>query len=81
MLVGDTVAANLSIILREEAENGEEVGPLLVAVLAGMVSAAGRLCASWEPSLDGDALSRIIAEQFNSGRADQFARDTQEAKQ
>ena len=52
-------------------EDGSGAGPTILAVVAAMLNCAGRLCASFEPHIDGDLLASIAGAQFNEGRADQ----------
>lgn len=64
--------------LKELLERGElpadssGAGPTIVAIVGAMLNCAGRLCASFEPIIDGDVLASIAKAQFNAGRADQM---------
>ena len=68
------VAMNLpSLLDAERGTHQKDVGELIVAMLAGVVSAAGRLCAAYEPTINGDMIASAFVDQFNAGRADHFA--------
>lgn len=72
-----TVAANLPVLLKQEMECGEgDCGPLLVAAIAGIISAAGVIAAGFEPTLKSDVLSGMVQQQFDAGRADGFAAES-----
>ncbi len=52
------------------SERSDDSGQMIVAAMSGMISAAGYLCASFEPSLDGDVMAGVVRDQFNAGRED-----------
>lgn len=75
------LATFVSSKLTDLLESGElpadksGAGPTIMAVLAAMLNSAGRLCASFEPHINGEVVASIVADQFNAGRADQMMRD------
>ena len=81
--LADFVSARLQKFLTEGnlPADASGAGPTIVAVIAAMMNCAGRLCASFEPHLNGDVIAEIAAAQFNEGRADQKSKPESETVQ
>ena len=62
-------------------EDGSGAGPTITAVVAAMINCAGRLCASFEPHINGDVFASIVEDQFNAGRDDHKIRHDGETVQ
>ena len=50
--------------------NPDDASVLVVATLAGAISAIGYVAASFDQHIDNDLLGSIVREQFDAGRAD-----------
>jgi hypothetical protein len=74
-----TLADEVNAAVRRAAAGVFEdyAGPLndnekIVAILAGIVTAAGYWCGVWEPHLNAEAFHKVLPEQFDEGRKAAF---------
>lgn len=71
----DSLADDVNTAVRKEVARvfRDYDGPLndaekIVATLAGIVTAAGYWCGTWEPDLNANAFLPVLEAQFNEGR-------------
>jgi hypothetical protein len=64
-------SANMPQLLHYYASEND-AGPVIVAGLAGIVTALGFIVAGFEPGMNAEVLARMLVDQFNEGRKAYF---------